>query len=82
MEFFIKVMKGNISSCNKEVSIEVGNLFNVDVDVDKKVMEGNSKLREVKYVFILNFFVLKKVKIEFSVVFIAKILDKDIEGKE
>lgn len=82
MEFFIKVMKGNISSCNKEVSIEIGKLFNVDVDIDKKVMEGNSKLREVKYVFILNFFVLKKVKIEFSVVFIAKILDKDTEGKE
>lgn len=82
MEFFIKVMKGNISSCNKEVNIEIGKLFNVDVDVDKKVMEGNSKLREVKYVFILNFFVLKKVKIEFSVVFIAKSLDKDTEGKE
>lgn len=82
MEFFIKVMKGNISSCNKEVSIEIGKLLNVDVDVDKKVMECNSKLREVKYVFILNFFVLKKVKIEFSVVFIAKSLDKDTEGKE
>lgn len=82
MEFFIKVMKGNISLCNKEVSIEIGKLFNVDVDIDKKVMEGNSKLREVKYVFILNFFVLKKVKTEFSVVFIAKSLDKDTEGKE
>lgn len=82
MESLTKAMKGNTSQCNKEVSIEIGKPSNVDADVDKKVMEGNSKSREVKYVSILNPPAPKKVKTESSVVLIAKTPDKDTEGKE